>query len=171
MNIKSIKSGQKGMILLETIAGVAISSIILSAVVGLIYHEIITTSSAKDSITATQEIDSAIRCISSDIMMAENSNLLAATSPIEQLNLSWMERYEFSNIPHNCTYQLVGTELKRDYDGVIKTIARDISSIAFSQVDNVITITICCTPSWRDANTVERTFRVSLRTTIVEVEA
>ena len=59
-----------------------------------------------------------------------------------------------------------GTQLIRDYDGAVKTVARKISNIEFSQVGSLITVSIDCSPQWAgdSAKTVRKTYRIYLRT-------
>ena len=95
--------------------------------------------------------------------MAQSSDLVDEAAPVDNLTLSWMEWYNLSAVPHVSTYWLSGTDLKRDYDGTVTTVARNISSIAFSQTGRVITVVVASTPPWVPTETVERTFRVWLR--------
>lgn len=158
--------GQKGTTLLELTVSMAIVGVIVLGVVGLIYHELKSTATARASVTVGHEIRNAARWISQDGMMAEGSNLIEGAQPVDQLNLAWIERYDFNNIPHSCSYYLSGTELRRDYDGTVTTVARHISGIDFSQAGNLLTVTISCTPPWiGQYRTIEKTYRICLRVT------
>ena len=155
---------QKGMTLLELLVGMAITTMIMSGSLALIYHEVTSTATGKTSVTAAHNISNAARWLSQDVMMAESTGLVEGTDPVNHLALTWIERYDFANIPHSSNYSLCGTELRRDYDGTLTTVARDISKIEFSQNGSVITVSISCTPQWRVANpTVEKTYRIYLR--------
>jgi len=157
--------GQKGMTLLEITVSMAIASMITSGILGLIYHEVTTTATIKTSVTATHEITNAVRSISRDVVMANGTNLAEGAAPEKQLILNWMEKYDYIMVPHNLSYTLAGTELRRDYDGTVTTVARNISGIEFSRTANVITIKISCTPTWNAAeHATQKTFRVWLRT-------
>ena len=158
------QDGQKGVTLLELMVGLAITALVVSGVVGLIYHEFRGTAIAKSHVTAAHEIGNAARRISLDGTMAESTDLVEGVSPVDQLSLTWIERYDFVNIPHSSSYYLEGTQLRRDYDGTVTTVARDISKIEFSQTDRLITVSISCTPRWWAAPTVQETYRICLRT-------
>jgi len=144
-------------------AVLGIVGVMLPGCVGLIWQEVRGAGISKNTVTASCEIGNACRCISQDCMMAQNSNLVDGAAPVDQLTLSWREWYQLSAVPHASTYWLSGNDLKRDYDGVVTTVARNISSIAFSQTDRIITWRVTSTPPWFPTKTMEQTFRVRLR--------
>ena len=158
------QNSQKGATLLELVVGVAITGLIVLGVVGIISHEVKSTATARACVTVADEIENAARWLSHDGMMAESTNLIADTLPVNNLTLSWVERYEFTNIPHNCSYYLSGNELCRNYDGTVTTVARHISGIKFSVNGNCVQFSISRTPPWIGQNrTVEKTYRVYMR--------
>lgn len=157
---------QKGMTLLELMAAMAIVGIIMLGVVALIYNEARGTAITRTSVTAGHEISYAARWLSQDGWMAESTNLVEGADPVDSLTLNWIERRDFANIPHCSSYYLSGTQLLRDYDGAVTTMARKISNIEFSQVGSLITVSIDCSPQWAgdSAKTVRKTYRIYLRT-------
>lgn len=157
---------QKGMTLLELMAAMAITVLVMVGALAVIFQEYGGTDIAKTKVTAAHEISNAARRISQDGMMAENTNLTEEVDPVNQLTLNWIERYDFTNIPHSSNYTLYGTELRRNYDGVETTVARNISQIGFSQSGDLLTVSISCTPQWwAPDRTVQKTYRIYLRTT------
>jgi len=156
---------QKGTTLLELMAVMAIGAMIMTGVVALIFQEYRGTATAKTSVTVAHEIGNAARWISQDGMMAENTNLVDGADPVDHLTLTWIERYDFANIPHSSSYTLLGTQLCRDYDGIVTTVARDISKIEFSQTGQLLTVSINCAPQWWvPEGTAQKTYRIYLRT-------
>ncbi len=156
---------QKGTTLLELMVGLAIVGMIGIGVVGLLNHELKSTAATRASVTIAHEIKNAARWISQDVIMAESTNLIEVAQPEDHLALAWIERYDFLNIPHSSEYYLYGTDLNRDYDGTVTTVARHISEINFSQDGNLLTVSISCTPPWFGQNqTVAKTYRICLRT-------
>ncbi|MFC1930535.1 hypothetical protein ACFLWE_01420, partial [Chloroflexota bacterium] len=84
--------------------------------------------------------------------------------PADNVTLTWVERYDFANIPHSSNYYLSGTNLRRKYDGTETTIARGISNTEFSQTGNLLTVTISCSPDfWETSGPVTKTYSVYLR--------
>ena len=162
---------QKGMTLLELTAAMAIAAIIVLGVVSLIYSEARGTAVARTSVTAGHEISYAARWLSQDGWMAESTNLVDGADPVDHLTLNWIERSDFANIPHCCSYYLSGTQLLRDYDGTVQTVAGKISNLEFSQVGSLITVSIDCSPEWAgdSAKTVRKTYRIYLRAANEEV--
>jgi prepilin-type N-terminal cleavage/methylation domain-containing protein len=157
---------QKGMTLLELMAAMAIMVLVMVGALAVIFQEYAGTDIAKTKVTAAHEISNAARRISQDGMMAENTNLTEEVDPVNQLTLNWIERYDFANIPHSSNYSLCGTELRRNYDGVETTVARNISQLEFSQSGDLLTVSISCTPQWwAPDRTVQKTYRIYLRTT------
>ena len=156
---------QKGMTLLELMAAMAIMVLVMVGALAVIFQEYGGTDIAKTKVTAAHEISNAARRISQDGMMAENTNLTEEVDPVNQLTLNWIERYDFANIPHSSNYTLYGTELRRNYDGVETTVARNISQLEFSQSGDLLTVSISCTPQWwAPDRTVQKTYRIYLRT-------
>ena len=162
---------QKGMTLLELTAAMAIAAIIVLGVVSLIYSEARGTAVARTSVTAGHEISYAARWLSQDGWMAESTNLVDGADPVDHLTLNWIERSDFANIPHCCSYYLSGNQLLRDYDGTVQTVAGKISNLEFSQVGSLITVSIDCSPEWAgdSAKTVRKTYRIYLRAANEEV--
>jgi len=157
---------QKGMTLLELMAAMAIMVLVMVGALAVIFQEYGGTDIAKTKVTAAHEISNAARRISQDGMMAESTDLVEGADPVNQLTLNWIERYDFANIPHSSNYSLCGTELRRNYDGAEATVARNISKIEFSQSGDLLAVSISCTPRWwAPDRTVEKTYRICLRTT------
>jgi len=156
-------SGQKGFQLIEVILALCVTAIIMTIVVNFVFFEVRGTTIAKVSVSASQELGNAGRSLRKDVMMAQSSDLDIESTPADNLTLSWIEWYKLSAIPHVSTYWLSGNDLKRDYDGVVTIVARNISSISFSQNGRMITVLITTTPPFVPTETVEQAFNVWLR--------
>jgi len=162
--MKKRQAWQTGFTLIELLLGMAITGMMGVGIVGLIYHEVTTTNTAKTIVTTTQEITNAASSISKDGVMAESTDLVEGAPPANQVTLNWVDRRGFANIPHTSSYYLSGTDLLRNYDSQVNTVAQSISKVAFSQSDRILTVSICCTSPWRVANpTVEKTYYICLR--------
>jgi len=157
-------AGEKGATLVELLAALAIITLIVGGVAGLIYQEWSGTAIAKTSVTASHEIGHAARLISQDGAMAASSNLVEGAQPTDQLTLTWMERHEFVDLPHVVNYWLEGTQLLRNYDGIIINVARDITAVDFSIDGDLLEVTISCTPPELNLKTVKKTYLIYLRT-------
>lgn len=157
---------QKGTTLLELLVALSIVALIMGGVVALIFQEYRGTNLAKTYVTAAHEIRRAARWISQDMMMAESTDLIEGTESTDNVTLNWIERYDFTDLPHSCSYYLLDDQLQRNYDGTITTVAQNISMVDFSQTGRLVTVSISCTPRWWNPNnTVEKTYRIYLRPT------
>ena len=154
--------GQKGFTLLELMAGLSIVGVIVIASASLIFHELRGTAIAKGTVTASYEISSAAHWLSQDAMAAASSTLVDGAAPADTLTLRWTDWYNIAGTPHQSDYWLSGNDLKRNFDGTVSTVARHLSSVAFSQTDRVITWVATSAPDG-SGRTVERTFRVLMR--------
>jgi prepilin-type N-terminal cleavage/methylation domain-containing protein len=159
-----MKAKQKGFTLLEILVGLSISSMLSLGALGLILCELNGTAAIKNSISAADELASAESCIGKDVMMAESTNLVNDGASSSNLSLAWTERYEFSNIPHTCTYSVDNCTLIRNYDGFEFIVARNITYTGFSLNNNVLEVMLSCTPQTLESRTVDKTFSVYLRT-------
>ena len=79
---------------LEFIVGLAIVGLVVIGALGLIFHELKGTAIAKTHVSAAYEIGNAARWITQDVMMAEQTNLVDGAQSIDQLNLTWIDKYE-----------------------------------------------------------------------------
>jgi len=160
---------QKGMALLELLAAMAISSMIMGGAVALVFQEYHGTNIAKTHVIAAHEIGNAVRWISQDGTMAESTDLLDGAEAVDQVTLNWIERCDYANTPHSVGYYLTENQLKCNYDGVITTVARNIGSLKFSQTGRYLMVSVSCTPRWwNPTQTLQKDFRFYLRTAVEE---
>jgi len=158
------QDGERGTTLLDLIAGMAITALILCGIIGLIFQEWRGTAIGKTSVTVAHEIGYAARMLSQDGAMAQSTDLVGEAQPVNNLTLTWIERQEFLDLPHYSSYCLEENQLRREYDGIVTTVARNISNIEFSQTGRLLTVSISCTPQWWVPDgTVEKTYRIYLR--------
>ena len=158
--------GEKGSTLIELMAGLAVTALILVGVLGLIYQEWSGTATAKTAITTSQEIGRTIRLISQDGAMTTSTNLVDGNQPTDQITMNWIERHDFVDIPHSTSYWLEADKLYRNYDGIVTTVSRTISQIEFSQLDRLLIVSISSNPRWWILDKIEeKTYRIFLRPT------
>ena len=157
------RAGQRGATLLELLLGTAVSAVVVVGLVALIFIQFRGSATANTSITAAQEISMAARMLNEDGMMAESTSLTPGADPVDNVMMTWTDRSGFADVPHYSSYYLEGTNLRRDLDGSVMTVARNISAIEFSQDGNMLTLSISCTPQWGTDRTVSKTYRVYLR--------
>ncbi len=154
--------GQSGFTLVELLAGLAVVAVMGSGAATLFFHETWSTATAKNAVATSLHMETVAGRIRKDAAMAASSDLIDGAAPVSQLTLRWTEWYELSGALHESTYWLSGTDLKRDYDGTVTTVAQNISSIAFSRSGDVVTLAIGSTPPWIARPEVEQTFQIEV---------
>jgi prepilin-type N-terminal cleavage/methylation domain-containing protein len=141
---------QKGFTLPELLITVAITGLIASFLGTAIYQIITVTEYGNDKAIATHELQNAAHWVSRDGQMASTAsggNRLTLTLP------------DGSSI----TYTKVANELRRTAGKSRMAIAQNISSVSFSVVGRLITMTITSSPPGRTNVNEQGTYKVCLR--------
>ena len=154
------KANQRGMTLVEVIIATAISSLIISGLGTAIYMIINVTERGNDEASALYHVRNATYHISSDAQMASTTDLIDGADPVDSLSLEWTDGFGNS---HSSSYQLYGTDLQRNYDSTITTVARYVSSVEFSISGDVLTYYLESSPSRYEQANKETTGTVYLR--------
>ena len=142
--------GERGMTLVELVAAVAATGIIVVFLGTAIYQIITVSASGNDRLIALHELQNAARWFNSDGQQAVEASAGAGLS----LTLS-----DNSTV----TYSLAGTELRRTTGGPPMTLARNITAAAFTFSDRVVTMSLVATPAGRYGVSESATYRVALR--------
>ena len=128
---------QKGMTLVELIIAVSITGIII-AFIGTAVYQIVTVSAyGNDHLSAQHELQNAASWFHFDIQGA-----VTATGG-SQLTLMLSNN-------STVTYTLATGSLLRTAGSAQNTVARNISSVAFSVSGHLATMSLVCAPAWLD---------------------
>jgi len=141
---------QKGFTLPELLITVAITGLIASFLGTAIYQIITVTEYGNDRAIATHELQNTAHWVSRDGQMASTA------SGGSELTLILPD-------DSSITYTKVDTELRRTAGGSQMTVARNISSVSFSVIDRIITMTITSSPPGRANVSEQGTYKVCLR--------
>lgn len=145
-----MKSGERGLTIVEMIMATAITGLIVSFLGTSIHQMFTVTEYGNDRLTAMHELQNAAYWFNLDgqraVAAEANSQLLLTIS-------------ETSSI----AYSLVGTELRRTAGGAQMTLAQNITSADFSIEDRVITMHLVSSPEGRDNVSENGTYKVYLR--------
>jgi len=152
-------SGQKGITLVEVLVATAITGLIAGAL-GTAIHQFITTSErGNQELRALNDVRNAGHWLNLDGQRTEATNLADGAPPAATMTLSWTRAGQV----HTSTYSLSGTELKRDLNGAVTTIARHVSTVGFSVAGRLATVTISSTPEGRWGVSEQATYQIWLR--------
>ena len=141
------RSGQRGFTLIEILVAMAIGGLLVPVVVSGIFAVTRGTQQINTSLVILQDIDGASAWINRDLSQAMTTNL-NENETLNTMRVDWIDLTGWATEgaeSHFAEYTVVGTDLMREYDGATQIVARRISNIAFSRVDNFITVAISST--------------------------
>lgn len=161
---------ERGLALVEVMVSTALVAIILGVLTTIVYRTGQGVDGNNSQITVFRSIEDAASFIGGDVNMAKYTSLSADNATATTATFEWTDFYEDQNFGHRSIYSLSGTDLYRDYDGVIKVVAKNFSALTFSRgtvaqgKDRLITVTITVTATEGPKQFGEtKTFRFKLR--------
>jgi prepilin-type N-terminal cleavage/methylation domain-containing protein len=141
---------QEGMTMVELITAMAISGVIVVFLGTAVFHIFSVTGYGNDELTALHEVQNAAHWFSQDGQEAKT-----ATGG-SQLMLTLADN-------STITYSLVGTVLQRSAGSLQLTLARNISSLAFSINGTLVTMRLTSAPAGSSNVSENGTYMVLLR--------
>jgi type II secretory pathway pseudopilin PulG len=147
------------MTLIEMLIAMGISAVVIGGLTAGIYAIMDVTGRGNAEITALRDIQSASYWISNDAQMAREA-ILAEGEPATGLTLEWDDS---TGSPHTSSYTLTDTELVRNYDDILTTVAWNVSSVEFTVNADVLTYTVLSAPPGRWNVSRKVTGQVNLR--------
>ncbi len=130
-NIKSFLGEQNGFTALELLCAVAMLGLITAVLSISIIQVKATTPGVKARVVAVQDTVSAGAFFSQDVMMAQTSDLPEGGESVPFVTFTWMDTFQDLYTMHTSYYYLTDGELRREYDGETRVIARHITAVAF----------------------------------------
>jgi len=122
-------SNQKGMMLIELVIGGSIAAAISAGLGFAVFQMLTVTDRSNDVISTVHDVQSAVYQISYDAKMAGSTDLVEGNPATDDVLLDWIDG---GGSAYFSRYYLSGTELLRDYNGSVTTVARYISSVEFT---------------------------------------
>jgi prepilin-type N-terminal cleavage/methylation domain-containing protein len=129
--IKSFRNGQNGFTALELLCAIAMLGLV-TAVLSISVVQIKTATPKVNARTmAAQDTVSAGNLFYHDVMMAQTSDLPDNGQTAPSVTLTWLDTFEDQYTFHTAHYHLVDGQLRREYDGIPRVIARHVTAVAF----------------------------------------
>ena len=127
---------QAGFTLVELLAALAITGLIIPVVLMSIFQINRGTVQIRNDVVIQQDIDSAAAFFTRDLSLAQTTNL-ACPGSSDTMRVDWIDETgwgaDSGTTTHSAIYTLSAPDLQRTYDGTTHTIARRIESITFSR--------------------------------------
>ena len=152
---------QRGITLVETLLATAIAAMIVGLLGSTIFLFMRSTEQGNKQLIAFQDLQNAGHWITRDGMAAQTTGLADGAAPVVSMTLSWTDGEQSNTV----TYSLSGDDLRRNYNGTVMTVARNVSSVGFSISQRVITSNMTSAPAGRWGASKDATYKVRLRPT------
>jgi len=161
---------ERGFTLIELLVALAVGSVVLLGAVLSIYLIMVNNVRGNGQVVALADINGATLAIRNDLLMAQMTNLTDGV-PMSSVDLTW---YDYTSsfgtsfgTDHSASYDLVGRELRRTYDGILSIVGRNVSSISFTQTTTetgkAVTVAISTSDTTLASSTETLNFSVHLR--------
>ena len=125
-----------GFTLIEMLVALAVGAVILTGSVMGIFQIMVSTGRANNQVVSLTDINRAALAIKNDLMMALTTDFVDG-EPQSSANLSWFD-YTSSfgtsfQTDYSVSYSLSNKQLRRNYNGAVSIVGRNITSISFTQ--------------------------------------
>jgi len=141
-----MKAGaEKGMTLVELLVAITITAVIVGGLSAAIYLIVSTTERGNAEASALHNLQKAAYWISLDAQMAATTDIPDG-GEAESITLSWIDSQGNS---HTSSYSLSDSDLLRQYDSTVSTVAQGISRVRFTVSGNTLTFYLESTAAGR----------------------
>ena len=158
---------QKGFTLIEVLVAMAVGSMILVAAVASAFQVFYDVRDIRVKTNTLTELENAAHWLTRDVVMGLNTNLEDGALPVAQANVTWldytMEAEVEESVSHSVSYTYSGTELQRNYDGVVTTVGKHLTDVDFSVNGRFVTVTLTCSIDEEAGAAVTRTYKILMR--------
>lgn len=158
--IKKAITGQKGMTVLELLAGMALSGMILPVAASSVLRLMADTELSRNRIVALQDMAYAANQVKGDIRMAQSTDLVNDSVPVGSVIFSWED--SSTGVSHSVSYYLSGNRLQRSSDGINTTVGWYVSDVEFSLSGNIVKMQLKSSPGVRPGSVQQLTYHFAL---------
>ncbi len=158
---------QKGFTLLEVLVTLVVGTVILLGVVGSIFMVMRGVPEIRKETVALADIERAAHWLTRDVAMGLSTNLVDAALPVAQMTVSWTDYTKAADqegsVSHSVSYTYSGSELQRNYDGVVTIVGSHLTNVGFSLNDRSVTVTLTSSIDEESRVTVTRAYKILMR--------
>lgn len=133
---------RRGFTLLEVLLAAAIAGVVMPVVVSSIFQVAWGTGRISSETVALTDIDNVSTWISRDLSLAQTTDLPTCPAIQDTVRADWLDETNFDAGPpeHFVEYYIDSgtTLLKRNYDGAVSIVGRNVTAISFCQEDSGI---------------------------------
>ena len=153
-------SREDGLTLVEMLVAVAISSMVAAGLATALHQFLTTSERTRVAQAALHDVQNTGHWLNIDGKMATSTDLADGSPASDAMTLTWT----VDAVVHNTTYFQDGTELRRDYDGAVISVARNVTDVNFSRSGRLITVNLESSPPGRWNVSKNATFNIWVRT-------
>ncbi|MBA7693301.1 hypothetical protein ES703_101881 [subsurface metagenome] len=158
---------QKGFTLIEMLVALGVGAVILFGVLGSIVLVMRSTPQIRKEVVALADIERATHWLTRDVPMGRDINLVDAAPPVAQMTLTWYDYTKAAELEeaqsHSVSYTWSGSELQRNYDGVVTIVGSHLTNVGFSRNDSSVTVTLTSSIDEESGPTVTRAYTILMR--------
>ena len=145
--------GQRGFTLLELLVALGIGALVVPVVVMSIFQVTRGTARINRDLVIQQDMDNASAYFTRDLSQAQTTDLPDNGLPYPSMRVDWIDETGWAgeNPAHYAVYSLSGSDLQREYDGVVSIVGRNVESIEFSRPVDSDFVTVSITSTYGGA--------------------
>ena len=147
--------------MVEVITAVTISAMITGVLGTAMYQFVNVTERGNDEFKTTHDMQNAGHWITLDAQRAQTTDLVDGAPDVNSVTLSWSD----GGHSYSSSYSVSGTELQRNFNSTVTTVARHVSSIGFSLSGGIITVSLTSSPTGRQSISKDITYKIYMRPT------
>ena len=156
---------QKGFTLIEILVAMLVGGMITAGVITGIFQIVYGAGEIREESVALADIDNAAHWLTRDVVLAQNTDL--DPGPPVKMTLTWNDSTWWAeqeeSVSHSVIYTYSGTDLQRNYDGVVTTVGRQLTDVGFSLDGRLVTITLTSSPEEEPRSAVTRSYTIYMR--------
>jgi len=158
---------QKGFTLIEILVAMAVGGMVMAGIVTAVFQIVHGAGQIKEESVALSDIDNAAHWLTRDVVLGQTTDLVNGAPQVSQMTLTWNDSTWWAeqeeSIAHSVIYTYSGTELQRNYDGVVTTVGRQLTNVGFSLDGRLVTITLTSSLEEEPRSTVARNYTIYMR--------